>query len=70
MSTYNEDWILGDIITVQSKQVLKDNLISLNAQITQIEETYDSGEYTINATFGESKLTLIQLIKQSIEQKK
>jgi Siphovirus ReqiPepy6 Gp37-like protein len=70
MSTYNVDWILGDIVTVQSKQVMKNNLITLDAQITQIEETYDSGEYTINATFGETKLSLIQLIKQAIEQKK
>jgi hypothetical protein len=70
MTTYNEDWILGDIVTVQSKQVLQDKLISIDAQITEIEEIYDSGEYTINATFGEGKLTLIQLIKQAIEQKK
>lgn len=70
MTTYNEDWVVGDIVTVQSKEILKDNLISIDAQITEIEETYDSGEYTINATFGEGKLSLIQLIKQSIEQKK
>lgn len=70
MTTYNEDWVVGDIVTVQSKEVMKDNLISIDAQITEIEETYDSGEYTINATFGEGKLSLIQLIKQSIEQKK
>lgn len=70
MSTYTEDWNLGDIVTVQSRSVLKDKLISIDAQITEIEETYDAGEYTINATFGEGKLTLLQLIKQSIEQKK
>ncbi len=69
MTTYNEDWIVGDVVTVQSKQVLKDNLISIDAQITQIEETYDSGEYTINATFGEGKLSLIQLIKNAIEER-
>lgn len=70
MTTYNEDWFLGDIVTVQSEEVMKDKKISIDAQITEIEETYDSGEYSINATFGEGKLTLIQLIKQSIEQKK
>jgi len=69
MSTYMEDWIVGDIVTVQSKEVLKDKQISIDAQITEIEETYDSGEYSINATFGEGKLTLIQLIKQAINQK-
>jgi hypothetical protein len=69
MTTYNEDWIVGDIVTVQSKQVLQDALVSIDAQITQIEETYDSGEYSINATFGEGKLSLIQLIKNAIEQR-
>jgi hypothetical protein len=69
MSTFKEDWDIGDIVTVQSKEVLKDKLISIDTQITEIEETYDSGEYTINATFGESKLTLVQLIKQSIDQR-
>jgi hypothetical protein len=70
MTTYKTDWDIGSIVTVQSKEVVKNNLISIDAQITEIEETYDAGEYSINATFGEGKLTLIELIKQSIEQKK
>ena len=69
MSTYRKDWDLGDIVTIQSNKILKDTLITIDSQITEIEETYDSGEYTINATFGEGKLSFIQLIKQSIEQK-
>jgi len=69
MSTYKEDWDLGDIVTVQSNNVLKNNLITIDSQITEIEETYDSGEYTISATFGEGKLSFVQLIKQSIDQK-
>ena len=70
MSTYKEDWDLGDIVTVQSNNVLKNFLITIDSQITEIEETYDSGEYTISATFGEGKLSFVQLIKQSIDQKK
>ena len=70
LSTYKKDWDLGDIVTIQSRAILKNNLISINAQITAIEETYADGEYSINATFGEGKLTIFQLIKQSIEQKK
>ena len=69
MTTYKKDWDLGDIVTVQSSEVLPNTLISLNAQITEIEEIYDSGEYSINATFNQRKLSLIQLIKNSIEQK-
>jgi hypothetical protein len=70
MSTYKEDWNLGDIVTVQSNEVLKGSLITIDVQITEIEETYDAGEYTINATFGEGKLSFIQLIKNSIEHKR
>jgi hypothetical protein len=69
MTTYKEDWDLGHIVTIQSGEILPNTTISINVQITEIEETYDSGEYSINATFGEGKLSLIQLIKNSIEQK-
>ena len=69
MSTYKDDWDLGDIVTVQSSKILKDTLITIDSQITEIEETFDSGEYTISATFGEGKLSFVQLIKQSIDQK-
>lgn len=69
LSTYGEHWNLGDIVTIQSKALKKDQLISVDAQITEIEEIYDNGEYSINATFGEGKLSLIQLIKNAINQK-
>jgi hypothetical protein len=70
MSTYKEDWNLGDIVTIQSKGIFQDKLISIDAQVTQIEELYANGEYSINATFGEGRLSIFQLIKQAIEQKK
>jgi hypothetical protein len=69
MSTYNEDWFLGDIVTVQSKEIKRNEILSLDVMITEIEEIYDQGEYSINATFGEGKLTLIQLVKNAINQK-
>jgi hypothetical protein len=69
MTTYKKDWDLGDIVTVQSAEIMPNTLISLNAQITEVEEIYDAGEYSINATFNQRKLSLIQLIKNSIEQK-
>ena len=69
MSTYKKDWNLGDVVTVQSAEVLPNKMVSLNAQITELEEIYDSGEYSINVTFNQRKLSLIQLIKNSIEQK-
>lgn len=69
MSTYGTDWNLGDIVTIQSRSLLKNEVLSVDAQVTEIEEIYDNGEYSINATFGEGKLTLIQLVKNAINQK-
>ena len=70
MTTYMKDWFLGDIVTIQSKYILKDQLLSINAQITEIEEVYDAGEYSINVTFGEGRLSLLKLIKNAISAKK
>jgi hypothetical protein len=69
MTTYNKDWVVGDIVTIQSREIFKGLQISMDAMITGIEEIYDEGEYTINATFGEERLTFLQLIKNAINQK-
>jgi ReqiPepy6 Gp37-like protein len=66
MSTYGTDWNLGDIVTIQSK----DLQVSVDAQITEITETYAQGEYTLEATFNEGQPNLIQLIKQEIYRRK
>jgi Siphovirus ReqiPepy6 Gp37-like protein len=63
ISTYGVDWFLGDVVTIQSS----DLLVSVNAQITQVDETYENGEYTLEATFGEAKLNFVQLVKNSIK---
>jgi len=70
MTTYMKDWFLGDIVTIQSNHIKKDQLLSINAQIIEIEEVYDAGEYSINVTFSEGKLSLLQLIKNAISAKK
>lgn len=62
MSTYQIDWNLGDIVTIQSSELN----VSVNAQVTEIDETYANGEYSISATFNEGQLNLIKLIKQEI----
>lgn len=66
MTTYGLDWVLGDVVTVQSADLKKNTLLSIDTQITEIEEIYDNGEYSINATFGDAKLNLIQKIKNTI----
>ena len=62
MSTFNIDWFLGDVVTIQSK----DLNVSVNAQVVQTDETFENGEYTLDATFGEPKLNFLQLIKNAI----
>ena len=69
ISTYNKDWFIGDVVTVQSANIMKDTVISLDVQITEVEETYDQGEYSIAVTFGEGKLNFIQNIKNAINRK-
>jgi Siphovirus ReqiPepy6 Gp37-like protein len=69
ISTYNVDWFLGDVVTIQSAAILKNQLLSVDAQITEIEETYDQGEYSLNVTFGEGQLNFIQMIKNKIKEK-
>lgn len=66
MSTYGVDWFLGDIVTIQSKEL---GNIYVNAQVTEIEEVFANGEYTISATFNEGQLNLIQQIKNAIRRR-
>lgn len=70
MSTYGVDWFLGDVVTVQSKELVENQMISLDAQIIEVEETFDSGEYSINATFGMGRLSFLKLIKHEIRRRK
>lgn len=62
ISTYGVDWFLGDVVTIQSK----DLSVSVNAQIVEVDETYENNEYTLDVIFGEPKPTFIQLIKNAI----
>lgn len=70
MSTFGVDWFLGDVVTVQSKELVENKMVSLDTQIIEVEETYDSGEYTINATFGMGRLSFVKFIKNEIRRRK
>lgn len=70
ISTFNEHWFLGDIVTLQTNALRSNQKITVNTQIIQVEEIYDNGEYSLNATFGQAKLTIIKKIKQAINQKR
>jgi hypothetical protein len=66
MSTFEKDWFLGDIVTIQSKEILKGKTLSIDTQVTEIEEIYDSGLYSINASFGQPKLTIFEMIRNDL----
>ena len=62
---YERDYNLGDIVTIQNK----DWGITMDARITEIKEIYEaSSGFSIEATFGNNRPTLIQKIKQELSQ--
>lgn len=61
---YEQDWDLGDIVTVQNK----DWGITLDARITEVREIYEPNRFELEATFGNSRPTLIDKIKQQLSQ--
>lgn len=59
---YEQDYDLGDIATIQNK----DWGVTLDARITGIKEIYEPGGFQLEATFGNSRPTLITKIKQEL----
>ena len=61
---YQVDYDYGDIVTNQNL----DWGITMDARITDIKEIYETSGFAIEATFGNSRPTLIQKIKQELSQ--
>ncbi len=61
---YEEDWNLGDIVTVQNRKWG----VTLNSRITEVKEVLEPSGYQLEATFGQSRPTLIDRIKQELKQ--
>ncbi|QDP99994.1 hypothetical protein FOH38_05355 [Lysinibacillus fusiformis] len=61
---YQQEYNLGDIITIQNT----DWSISMDARITDVKEVYETSGFSIEATFGNNRPTLIQKIKQELSQ--
>ena len=59
---YEQDYDLGDIVTIQNK----DWGVTLDARITEIKEIYEPSGFQLEATFGNSRPTLISKIKQEL----
>jgi hypothetical protein len=61
---YEKDYDLGDIVTIQNWEWG----VTRDARITEIKEIYEPGGFQIEATFGESRATLIKKLKQELAQ--
>ncbi|MCU6603843.1 siphovirus ReqiPepy6 Gp37-like family protein [Peribacillus frigoritolerans] len=61
---YEEDWDLGDIVTVQNRKWK----VTLDSRITETKETYEPGGFQLEAVFGKNQPTFISLIKQQFKQ--
>jgi hypothetical protein len=61
---YEKDYDLGDIVTIQNREWG----VTRNARITEIKEIYEPGGFQIEATFGESRPTLVKKLKQELSQ--
>ncbi len=56
---YEEDWNLGDVVTVQNK----DLNITMDTRITEVTEIYEAGGFKLNVIFGNSLPTLREKLK-------
>jgi Siphovirus ReqiPepy6 Gp37-like protein len=61
---YEKDYDMGDIVTIQNREWG----ITRDARITEIKEIYEPAGFQIEATFGESRPTLIKKLKQELSQ--
>lgn len=59
---YEADWDLGDVVTIQNKEWG----VTLDARITEVKEIYEESGFQLEATFGNSRPTLISKIKQEL----
>lgn len=60
---YEEDWNLGDIVTVQNKKWG----ITLDTRITEVIEIYERNGFRLGVAFGSNIPTLVEKIKQEID---
>ncbi len=61
---YEKDYDLGDIVTIQNREWG----VTRDARITEIKEIYEPRGFQIEATFGESRPTLVKKLKQELNQ--
>lgn len=60
---YEEDWQLGDIVTVQNK----DWGVTMNSRITEVKEIYEGSDFDLEVTFGNKVPDIIDKLKRAKE---
>lgn len=61
---YQRDYQLGDVVTVRNE----DWGISMDARITVVRQSYSDAGKEVELTFGESRPTLIEVMKRTVRQ--
>lgn len=61
---YQQDWDVGDVVTVQNK----DWGVTMDSRITEITEIYEGSGFRLDAVFGNSVPTLVDVAKREISQ--
>lgn len=61
---FQEDFDLGDIVTIQNK----DWGVTMDARIIEAQEVYEESGFNLELTFGNNFPTLIDKIKQNLDQ--
>jgi len=62
--TYEKDWDLGDYVTVQNREWG----VTMDQQITVVQEIYEEDQLDIQVTFGAARPTLIDTLKREFNQ--
>nr|WP_309099063.1 siphovirus ReqiPepy6 Gp37-like family protein [Fredinandcohnia onubensis] len=60
---YEQDWDLGDIVTVQDTKLG----ITMDTPIPEVKEIYEPSGFRLDATFGNTVPTLIDMIKKVVD---
>jgi hypothetical protein len=60
---YEQDWDLGDIVTVMNKKLNK----SYDLRVTEVKEIYETNGFNLEATFGKPFPTIVEVIKKELD---
>lgn len=59
-NVYGVDFFLGDLVTVIDRELG----VTVNTQVTEVEQTWDSKGYQVDITFGSPQPTILDIIRR------